>query len=333
MRLGIKSIQQEQFSVDVPGDDITVAEVKQIIEKQTQHPASWQKLVHSGKLLADDDKLSKYGVKDGDFFVLIDRTPESDKAESTVTVPSAPPTPTPVSVTVPVPQSVAKLKFQTNDSVVEVDKDLALIIMPVLETRAQLEEPVNVNEISSSTLHKIVEYTVYHKDHHGINTPFSEIDNWDREFLNLNQPALFALILAANNLGYKRLVDLTCKKVADMMRGKSSEEIRSIFNIRNDFTPQEEEQMRRENEQTGSPTNPLTGLPIDQQQINSLLASFGISASDLVAELSGSGEDAEDDTDVSLSSESFVCPTCSTTLPNFEELQIHFLTVHPDNYG
>jgi hypothetical protein len=33
-----------------------------------------------------------------------------------------------------------------------------------------------------------------------------------------------------------------------MMKGKSAEEIRQIFNIKNDFTPEEEDQIRRENE-------------------------------------------------------------------------------------
>ena len=36
--------------------------------------------------------------------------------------------------------------------------------------------------------------------------------------------------------------------VAEMIRGKTPEEIRKHFNIKNDFTPEEEEQVRRENE-------------------------------------------------------------------------------------
>lgn len=33
-----------------------------------------------------------------------------------------------------------------------------------------------------------------------------------------------------------------------MIKGKSPEEIRKTFNIQNDFTPEEEDQIRRENE-------------------------------------------------------------------------------------
>jgi hypothetical protein len=53
---------------------------------------------------------------------------------------------------------------------------------------------------------------------------------------------------AANYLDIKGLLDLTCQTVADMMKGKSVEEIRKIFNITNDFTPEEEEKVRKENQ-------------------------------------------------------------------------------------
>src|SRR4051812_5925093 len=42
-------------------------------------------------------------------------------------------------------------------------------------------------------------------------------------------------------------MDTGCQVVANMIKGKSPEEIRRTFNITNDFT-QEEEQIRRENE-------------------------------------------------------------------------------------
>ena len=73
------------------------------------------------------------------------------------------------------------------------------------------------------------------------------IPTWDQDFLKVDQGTLFEIILAANYLDIKGLLEVTCKTVANMMKGKSAEEIRKLFNIENDLTPEEEEQIRKEN--------------------------------------------------------------------------------------
>uniref|UniRef100_A0A0E0QUG7 SKP1-like protein n=1 Tax=Oryza rufipogon TaxID=4529 RepID=A0A0E0QUG7_ORYRU len=75
-----------------------------------------------------------------------------------------------------------------------------------------------------------------------------ELKTFDAEFVKVDQSTLFDLILAANYLNIKGLLDLTCQTVADMIKGKTPEEIRKTFNIKNDFTPEEEEEVRRENQ-------------------------------------------------------------------------------------
>jgi len=75
-----------------------------------------------------------------------------------------------------------------------------------------------------------------------------DISEWDSKFIQVDQEMLFEIILAANYLDIKPLLDVGCKTVANMIKGKQPEEIRKLFNITNDFTPEEEEQIRRENE-------------------------------------------------------------------------------------
>lgn len=58
------------------------------------------------------------------------------------------------------------------------------------------------------------------------------------EALNLE-----TLLQAANYLDIKGLLDVTCKTVANMIKGKTPEEIRKTFNIKNDFTEEEEAQV------------------------------------------------------------------------------------------
>ncbi|ERN09550.1 SKP1-like protein 1A [Amborella trichopoda] len=105
--------------------------------------------------------------------------------------------------------------------------------------------------VSSKILAKVIEYCKYHVDAQKVTedkTQEEEIKSWDAEFVRVDQATLFDLILAANYLNIKNLLDLTCQTVADMIKGKTPEEIRKTFNIKNDFTPEEEEEVRRENQ-------------------------------------------------------------------------------------
>lgn len=53
---------------------------------------------------------------------------------------------------------------------------------------------------------------------------------------------LFELISAANYLDAKGLMAVSCKTVRDMVKGKTTKEIRTQFNVKSDFTYAEEEQ-------------------------------------------------------------------------------------------
>ncbi|KAF9995452.1 E3 ubiquitin ligase complex SCF subunit scon-3, partial [Modicella reniformis] len=76
----------------------------------------------------------------------------------------------------------------------------------------------------------------------------NDIEEWDMKFMQVDQEMLFEIILAANYLDIKPLLDVGCKTVANLIKGKTPEEIRKLFNIINDFTPEEEAQIKKENE-------------------------------------------------------------------------------------
>ena len=73
------------------------------------------------------------------------------------------------------------------------------------------------------------------------------VDPWHADFINLDQEVLFELIMASNYLDIKPLLELACAKVASLIKNKSVPEIRKFFNIENDFSPEEEQQIMEEN--------------------------------------------------------------------------------------
>ncbi len=115
-----------------------------------------------------------------------------------------------------------------------------------------LTTPIPLHNVSTPVLNKIDEFCKYHVENPSDTTTKTQ-DNcdlceWDQKFCSVDQATLFELILAANYLDIKSLLDATCKTVANMIKGKTPEEIRKTFNIKNDFTPEEEEKVRKENE-------------------------------------------------------------------------------------
>jgi len=154
------------------------------------------------------------------------------------------------------------IKLQSADGdVVVVDRDVAKLSVTIktmledLRVSEEDDEPIPLQNVNAATLKKVIQWCQYHKDdppppEDDLNKEkrTDDIPSWDQEFLKVDQGTLFELILAANYLDIKGLLDVCCKTVANMIKGKSPEEIRKTFNIKNDFTPQEEEQIRKENE-------------------------------------------------------------------------------------
>ncbi|KAI0602859.1 S-phase kinase-associated protein 1A [Biscogniauxia sp. FL1348] len=154
------------------------------------------------------------------------------------------------------------IKLQSNDGHhIDVEKPVAersLLIKNMLEDLGEsaVGQTIPIPNVTEPVLRKVIEWCERHRndppstneDESDNRKKTTDIDEWDQKFMQVDQEMLFEIILASNYLDIKPLLDVGCKTVANMIKGKSPEEIRKTFNITNDFTPEEEEQIRRENE-------------------------------------------------------------------------------------
>lgn len=154
------------------------------------------------------------------------------------------------------------LRLESGDGeVIPVEKDVAersVLIKNMVGDLGDeaMTEPIPIPNVNAAVLKKVIEWCAHHRsdpapttdDDSDSRKKSTDIDEWDQKFMQVDQEMLFEIILAANYLDIKQLLDVGCKTVANMIKGKSPEEIRKTFNIQNDFTPEEEDQIRRENE-------------------------------------------------------------------------------------
>lgn len=79
------------------------------------------------------------------------------------------------------------------------------------------------------------------------------LDGWYIAFVSCDQEMLYELILAANFMDIKPLLELCCARLASMMLGKNHVELREMLGIVNDYTPEEEAQVLEENKWAEEP--------------------------------------------------------------------------------
>ncbi|KAG9125116.1 hypothetical protein FRC07_008912 [Ceratobasidium sp. 392] len=109
MKLTFKTLQQKQFQIDAESTD-TVLELKEKVKESQGHAVETQKLIYSGKILADDKTVESLNIKEKDFLVVMVSKPKAAPAASSsaaaapAPVPSAPsPAPAPAAAPAPAP--------------------------------------------------------------------------------------------------------------------------------------------------------------------------------------------------------------------------------------
>ncbi|KAL0402070.1 UNVERIFIED_CONTAM: SKP1-like protein 20 [Sesamum latifolium] len=120
---------------------------------------------------------------------------------------------------------------------------LSVTIKHILEDECELSK-IPLPMVDGRTLTRIIGYLTKHTDG-GVSDEKKR--DFDEEFVvGMKISVLFEVVLAANYLDIKGLLDLVCQEIADRMQNKSVKWVRKTFCIENDFTPEEEEQIKQE---------------------------------------------------------------------------------------
>lgn len=158
--------------------------------------------------------------------------------------------------------TLVKLTSSDNETF-NVEKEVAEkseLIKDLIADVGPSEDAIPLHNVNANVLKKVLEWCEHHrsdpraeKEDEGASAntkrqTSTDMSEWDQKFMAVDQEMLFEIILAANYMDIKPLLDVGCKTVANMIKGKTPDEIRKTFNIVKDFTPEEEAQIKRENE-------------------------------------------------------------------------------------
>jgi S-phase kinase-associated protein 1 len=113
------------------------------------------------------------------------------------------------------------------------------------------DTPIDVPILSDVFL-EIVNFTSVHFDDvpPAVETPphLLKVDDRDRKYMDTSFDVLLEYSQAAGWLDYYEFLKTSCLVLARKMDGFTTQQIRDALHIENDFTPEEEEQIRKESE-------------------------------------------------------------------------------------
>lgn len=145
-----------------------------------------------------------------------------------------------------VPFSVAKMfEFFKEDMIGDDDDD------------DEEMQPFDVPKITGPVLQKVIDFCTHYQTEEmkTIPQPLKTLEmkdyvqDWYANYIdNVDIEMLMKLIEAANYIHIQPLLDLTCAKVAAIMRANVPDRTREIFGIENDFTEEEMKKIIAENE-------------------------------------------------------------------------------------
>eukprot|EP01127_Copromyxa_protea_P005312 TRINITY_DN15259_c0_g1_i1.p1 TRINITY_DN15259_c0_g1~~TRINITY_DN15259_c0_g1_i1.p1 ORF type:complete len:192 (-),score=62.29 TRINITY_DN15259_c0_g1_i1:40-561(-) len=146
-----------------------------------------------------------------------------------------------------------------NSDVIKVPREVIAMMQTICTMLKDLgledTEPDNAIpvQVKGEDFAKVLEYCKHYIENPPASTDEKkklEPSDWDKKFCDdMSQQTLFSVILAANFLDVKPLLDCTCLHIALKLKSMTPEEIRKEYNITKEFTPEEEEKARKEFEE------------------------------------------------------------------------------------
>ena len=121
------------------------------------------------------------------------------------------------------------------------------------------DDPLAVTQVRTSAMEKCMVFVAHMRESGTkpeIEQPLpsndlsQDVEAWNNNTYitdQVDQALLFDIVLAANYLDIKPLLKLGSAKIGSLIKSKSIEKIRQFFQMDNDFTPEEEANIREEN--------------------------------------------------------------------------------------
>jgi len=167
-------------------------------------------------------------------------------------------------------ESKKMIKLKSSDEkIIEVPEEVAKVSATIRDMMAALglddrestdasdtsdDAPIPLTKVTSNILEVVMKWCAQHVGDEEVDKEVDldededyDFPDWDEDFIDgLEEEVLFEVILAADFLNIKMLLDLGCKRVANILKNLSVEEIRKKYNIKNDFPPEEYERLKKE---------------------------------------------------------------------------------------
>ncbi|KAJ2003040.1 hypothetical protein H4R26_003287 [Coemansia thaxteri] len=130
---------------------------------------------------------------------------------------------------------------------------MSTLVKDIVSDLGVTTEPIPLPNVSGEIMADIIKYCRYHKDDARLTSTVPDllqddslIEAWDRRFMDMTDEKMLKLIAAADYLNIEPLVDLGCLVVSNIIRSLSVEEIRERYNVVDDFTDAQREQIKKE---------------------------------------------------------------------------------------